>query len=349
MSLGYKMLLRKRGTGLSILAISLLVAIPASMGSVVNYINSQVEILGGLVIPSKTYIIMSKNSTLSESRVNISLEKLRAVSNKIFPQKIIQANLTGFKVRVRGISNMSFLTGIKGRTAENVDEADVGKILAKTLNISIGENITLSAKKALTVRVVGIIESKTQLDAEIVVPLETAWELSRDRSISLILIEDPKDDNQLRSILPDNLELVQAQCIRDFVRQTNLQTLSFLNAWSIAVYAAVSAASYTIATRLITESRYELTMLSALGAKKRLIFALILCYTVTVALIGSILGISLGVAGAQIASTLLRWIKNTGISPFLDPLQAFQILLLTLLSSVLGCIYPALKPGGRCL
>jgi ABC-type lipoprotein release transport system permease subunit len=145
------------------------------------------------------------------------------------------------------------------------------------------------------------------------------------------------------------LELVQAQCIRDFVQQTNLQTLSFLNAWSIAVYAAVSAASYTIATRLITESSYELTMLSALGAKKRLIFALILCYTMTVALIGSILGISLGVAGAQIASTLLRWIKNTGISPFLDPLQAFQILLLTLFSSVLGCIYPALKPGGRCL
>ena len=348
MSLGYKMLLRKRGTGLSILAISLLVAIPASMGSVVNYINSQVEILGGLVIPSKTYIIMSKNSTPSESRVNISIEKLRAVSNKIFPQKIIQANLTGFKVRVRGISNMSFLTGIKGRAAENVDEADVGKILAKTLNISIGENITLSAKKALTVRVVGIIESKTQLDAEIIVPLETAWELSGDRSISLILIEDPKDD-KIRSILPDNLELVQAQCIRDFVQQTNLQTLSFLNAWSIAVYAAVSAASYTIATRLITESSYELTMLSALGAKKRLIFALILCYTMTVALIGSILGISLGVAGAQIASTLLRWIKNTGISPFLDPLQAFQILLLTLFSSVLGCIYPALKPSGRCL
>ena len=348
MSLGYKMLLRKRGTGLSILAISLLVAIPASMSSVVNYINSQVEILGGLVIPSKTYIIMSKNSTPSESRVNISLEKLRAVSNKIFPQKIIQANLTGFKVRVRGISNMSFLTGIKGRAAENVDEADVGKILVKTLNISTGENITLSAKKALTVRVVGIIESKTQLDAEIVVPLETAWELSGDRSISLILIEDPKDD-KIRSILPDNLELVQAQCIRDFVQQTNLQTLSFLNAWSIAVYAAVSAASYTIATRLITESSYELTMLSALGAKKRLIFSLILCYTTTVALIGSILGISLGVAGAQIASTLLRWAKNTGISPFLDPLQAFQILLLTLFSSVLGCIYPALKPSGRCL
>jgi ABC-type lipoprotein release transport system permease subunit len=348
MSLGYKMLLRKRGTGLSILAISLLVAIPASMGSVVNYINSQVEILGGLVIPSKTYIIMSKNSTPSESRVNISIEKLRAVSSKIFPQKIIQANLTGFKVRVRGISNMSFLTGIKGRAAENINEADVGKILAKTLNISTGENITLSAKKALTVRVVGIIESKTQLDAEIVVPLETAWELSGDRSMSLILIEDPKDD-KIRSILPDNLELVQAQCIREFVQQTNLQTLSFLNAWSIAVYAAVSAASYTIATRLITESSYELTMLSALGAKKRLIFALILCYTTTVALIGSILGISLGVAGAQIASTLLRWIKNTGISPFLDPLQAFQILLLTLISSVLGCIYPALKPGGRCL
>jgi ABC-type lipoprotein release transport system permease subunit len=96
-----------------------------------------------------------------------------------------------------------------------------------------------------------------------------------------------------------------------------MQTVAFLNVWSIAVYAVVAAASYIAATRLITESSYELAMLTAIGAKKRLTFTLILAYTITIALLSSILGIALGIAGTQTASTMLRWIMpSVDVTPF---------------------------------
>jgi len=128
------------------------------------------------------------------------------------------------------------------------------------------------------------------------------------------------------------------------MQDMNSQTLTFLNLWSIAVYAVVAAASYVVATRLVAESSYELAMLRALGAKKRLLFKLVLTYTATTALLASILGLALGTAGTQTASTMLRWIwTNVEVNSFLEPSQALQTLLLTLASSTLGCLYPALR------
>jgi ABC-type lipoprotein release transport system permease subunit len=149
---------------------------------------------------------------------------------------------------------------------------------------------------------------------------------------------------QIAQLLPENVKIVQAQQLKEFAQQMNMQTAAFLNVWSIAVYAVVAAASYIAAARLITESSYELAMLRAIGAKKRLAFTLILAYTVTIALLGSMLGIALGTAGTQTASTMLRWIlPSVDVTPFLEAEQALQMLLLTLASSVIGCIYPALK------
>ncbi|MBC7113636.1 MAG: FtsX-like permease family protein [Candidatus Methanomethyliales bacterium] len=123
-----------------------------------------------------------------------------------------------------------------------------------------------------------------------------------------------------------------------------METLNFPNVWSIAVYAVVAAASHITATRLIVESSYELAMLTVLGVKKHLIFTLVLTYTVTVAFLGALLGIALGTAGSQTASTILRWTQpSVDVTPFLKPEQVLQTLLLTLTSSILGCIYPALK------
>ena len=51
--------------------------------------------------------------------------------------------------------------------------------------------------------------------------------------------------------------------------------------------------------------------------------ALILAYTTTVALLGSIFGIALGTTGTQVVSTVLRWMMpNVDIAPFLRVEQA---------------------------
>jgi hypothetical protein len=51
--------------------------------------------------------------------------------------------------------------------------------------------------------------------------------------------------------------------------------------------------------------------------------ALILAYTTTAALLGSIFGIALGTTGTQVVSTVLRWMMpNVDIAPFLRVEQA---------------------------
>jgi len=156
--------------------------------------------------------------------------------------------------------------------------------------------------------------------------------------------EGQKALHQIAQLLPEDAKIVQTQQLKTFAQQTNTQVATFLTIWSIAVYAAVAATSYIASTSLIIESTYELTTLRAIGAGKRLTLTLILAHTLTISSMGSILGIALGTAGTQITSTLLRWITQTiDITPFLKAEQALQTLVLTLVSSILGCVYPALK------
>jgi lipoprotein-releasing system permease protein len=193
-------------------------------------------------------------------------------------------------------------------------EANVGEVLARAFSISLGDEVGIAfGNNHAMVRVVGIFRSQTQIDAELLVPMETAnmLEGSND-TISLVEFSLKEGSNsreaisQIMKLLPENVKLVQAQQLKDFLRQMNMQTIAFLNLWSLAVYAVVMAASYIIATSLITESGYELSMLRALGAKKQLARTLVLTYAVTIAFLGSILGVALGTAGAQTASTILK-------------------------------------------
>jgi putative ABC transport system permease protein len=364
LALGCKMLLRKRGTALSILAVALLVAILASTNSIINYIDLQVQTLGRLVSPGRTYLILSRDATsIMDSRVDAEIaRKLSSLSyiECTLPQKMLTVNLTASSssrvVQIRGVEDVGgFLKArrayINGTTAKNWEEANVGEVLARALSISLGDEVNLAVgDRQVKVRVVGVFRSQTQSDAELVVPMETANRLDGNDAVSLIEFALKEGVNSLEAInritqlLPENVKLVQVQQIRGFAQQMSMQTLAFLNVWSLAVYAAIAAASYVIATRLIIESSYELAMLRALGAKKLIPLILVFTCTTTVAFIGSMLGIALGTAGAQTASTILRWIMpSVGITPFLEAEQALQTLLLTLASSILGCIYPALK------
>lgn len=59
---------------MAILAIALLVAVIASMNSVVNYVNAQSEALASLVQIGETYLVLSGNATApTDSHINAEL------------------------------------------------------------------------------------------------------------------------------------------------------------------------------------------------------------------------------------------------------------------------------------
>ena len=359
------MLLRKSGTAASILAVALLVAILASTNSVYNHVSSQVQALGRLVGPGRTYLVLSAgSSTIAESRVGLELAGvLRGLSyvESVLPQRVFTANLASSHgsraVRVRGVEDVGgFLKArgahLSGAAAENAAEANAGEVLAGVLSVSVGDELSLEVGgKEVRVKVVGVFRTRTQSDAELLVPMGTANALLGDEgTVSFIEfslkggVEGGEAVSQVTRLLGGGVKVVQVQQLKEFLQRTNAQTLAFLNAWSLIVYAVVAAASYVIATRAVAESSYELAMLRAVGASRGRIFALILAYVAAIAFLGSILGIALGVVGAQAASTALRWAgRGVEVSPFMELQQAFSTLLLALASSILGCLYPAFK------
>ncbi len=357
------MLLRKSGASRTILVIALLVAILASTNAIVNYLNLQSELLARLVSPRGTYLILSSNSTaITDSKLNVSLtEKLANLRcfNYVLPQRLLAANLTtdsgSFTVRVRGVEDIEvFLKAreakLKGEIAKNW-EVIAGEVLARAFSISTGDEVSIAVgDKLIKVKVVGIFRSRTQSDAELIAPMQTLNSLTEDENtVSFIEFSlkrgiSPETVSQIAQFLPENVKLVQAQQLEEFTRQMNIQTLSFLKAWSLAVYAVVAAASYIVATRLVIEFSYEFTVLRGLGAKKGLIFMLILSYIAVLTIFSSILGVTIGTVGVQVTSSLLRWIlPSLDLTPFIEAKQVAQIVLFTTTFSILGSVYPALK------
>jgi putative ABC transport system permease protein len=140
------------------------------------------------------------------------------------------------------------------------------------------------------------------------------------------------------------VEVVEVQQLAAFAVDVNSQILSFLNLWSVVVYVVVVAASYIVASRLIAEASYELAMIKTLGGKRQFLFQIVLTHTVVVALFGSILGLAIGLAGAQVVSTGVRWVwSNMQVTPFLEASQSLQIISIAFVASIVGCFYPALK------
>jgi len=362
-ALSYKMLFRKGGTASSILAIALLVAIIASMNSVINHVNSQTEAFVGLSNIGGTYLILSENSnSIADSKIETELaDQLNGIADIKYtiPQKIFTATLTAspgnHTVLIRGVENVTIFLKLRrahvnGTTAKNETEANVGEILARSISINLGDeaNLTIS-NNSIKVKIVGTVRTLTQTDAELIVPTEFLDHLTGNNGkVSLIEFALKENVNgeeaisRITGLLPKDVKVVKAQQPNEFMQDMNSQTLTFLSLWSLTVYAVVAAASYVVATRLIVESSYELAMIRALGAKKRLLFTLVLTDIAAVTLLGSILGVALGTTGTQTASTMLGWMwTSVEVNPFLEPSQALQTLLLTLASSTLGCLFPA--------
>jgi ABC-type lipoprotein release transport system permease subunit len=205
-------------------------------------------------------------------------------------------------------------------------------------------------------KIVGVVRSQGQLDNEVLVSLETANTLASDGDVSFIEFSFKNGvDRQealagLSALLPVDVEVVKVQQTAAFLQQSNGEILNFLSVWSLTVYFVVAAASYVVSTRLAVESEYELVTLKAIGVKRRRVFALFFSYTVVLALVGAFLGLAFGVVGTQVSSTVLGWFwQGVQVEPFLEPFQVGQILALSVVFSVVGCVYPAFKGTQRSL
>ena len=362
--LAFKMLFRKKGTASAIIAIALLIALLASVNALVNNINAQTTLITKLASSGETYLVTSENSTsISDSKIQPNLidqiknnPDIKYATAQQTIQATLKTNTGNYAVTIKGVDDIqAFLknnrASING-TISKENQANIGIILAKLTSVNKNDLLNLTiGDQSTQLKTTAITQANQQSDTQITMPLSSLQAITQENSgISLIefSLKDPQKANKvlenLTQTLPTNIKITSLQQVPTFAQDINNQTATFINVWSIAIYTVVIAASYVIASRAINEARYELYTLRTIGARRKTTLSLIITYTLTITLAGSVVGLSLGIVGTQTASTLVRWLwGNALLSPFLNVNQALEIFLLAFAASFIGCIYPAIK------
>jgi ABC-type lipoprotein release transport system permease subunit len=365
--LNIKLLFRKKSAVAAVLALALLVAIVASMNAIVNFVNFQSSAVGQLASVGDKYLVVSKNCTSLMSS-HVGRETVNALNcseiNSFSGQRVfncgVQTSSGNYTTILFAVENLTGYLQVQsaylnGSVPKSSGEADIGMLFAETSSLDKDDYAVVTVgNDSLTVKIVGVTRTQSQLDSEIIVPIQTTDCLTVNGDFSFVEfrlkagVDKQETINRIAALLPNDVEVVKVQQTTLFLKQSTDETLNFLAVWSITVYVLVSTASYVISTRLIVESDPDLAILKAIGAKRRDIFTMVFTYTAATAVAGSVLGISLGVVGTQIASTVLRFVwHNAAVTPYLELNQIGQILLLSFVFSMLGCIYPALKSTQR--
>lgn len=329
------------------------------MTAIVNFIDAQSSALGQLASVGDRFLVVNANSSaLSGSHLTAAVTEafnhtdFRYISAQRLTDVSFESARGNFSVKQRELGNFSSYlkaqsAAVNGSVAKFEGECNVGVLLAKTASIGKGDNVTVhTADSDLSLKVVGIVTSYTQLDSELLLPLQN----NNAADVSFVEFSLKATANRTETLtrlanrLPADAQVVKVQQTATFLEASTGEVHGFLAVWSGVVYVLVAASSYVVCARLVGESEYELSMLKALGAKNRHLFTTVFGYVALVGLVGAVVGVSLGVVGTQVAAAGLRWFwQNVSVTPFLGAAQMGWVIGLSLLFSLLGSLYPAVK------
>lgn len=227
--------------------------------------------------------------------------------------------------------------------------------LAERLDVGLNDSVELSAGSNITeARIVGIIQpdnnaSRQALDDIVITDIASAQEIvgleGRINRIDLILSDD-FDTSQISDLLPDGVSLIDVnkgsaldQMIAAF--EINLQALSLL-ALVVGLFLIYNTVTFSVVQR-----RKVIGILRSVGATKAQIFVFILGEAFLLGLIGTVLGMGLGIIfgrGAvvlvsQTISDLYFTVNVQSIS--IDPFSLIKAVGIGLFASVAAAILPS--------
>jgi putative ABC transport system permease protein len=215
----------------------------------------------------------------------------------------------------------------------------ISRTLADRFDLSAGDEVMVQAEgQSVTVRIIGILTpadsvSEQALDTLVLTDIATAQEiLGRPGFISRIdlILPDDYDTTVIEAILPGGVSLTTPQARAGAVEQMtaafelNLQALSLL-ALVVGVFLIYNTVTFSVVQR-----RPVIGILRALGTTRRQVFLLILGEALLLGIIGSVLGMALGILFgrgavglvAQTVSDLYFTVNVRGVA--VDPLTLLK-------------------------
>ncbi|MDQ7025713.1 MAG: FtsX-like permease family protein [Anaerolineae bacterium] len=234
----------------------------------------------------------------------------------------------------------------------------ISQALADELNVKPGESITLNiGSERHTIRVIGLLRpedrlSQQALDNLLLTDIATAQEITasvgRISRIDLILNDEANLD-AIRDILPVNATLTSVQESGSALAQMteafeiNLQALSLL-AVIVGIFLIYNTVTFSVVQR-----RPVIGILRSLGATKDQIFAFIIGEAVILGLIGTVLGMGLGIIFGRFTVGIVSQTINdlyfslTVNTVAVSPLSLLKGVFLGILASTGAAIVPSVE------
>jgi ABC-type antimicrobial peptide transport system permease subunit len=336
LSVAVKLLLRQsERTTISILMLVPVVALLVSSNMVTSGYLQQAAGSVSLVQPSSAYLAYQPGSVTPWSS-SISYDAFvriqqsgagAAVPLLSFPSVVSdglkRANLsvlaTNMTVFVAARNSLVF-----GNVAEAGSQADAGAIVAKALDIKVGDLLTVDAfSRTQTLTIVGILNSTDQSDTGLILPLSSSWTLWPQTADKISYVEFSSSDANVVSGISGNMTVIREQGIDQIARSFNTQTANLLTSWTYVLFALAAAAALAAASRVVTEVSQEYDTIRAIGARLSTARTVVLYELVLISGTSVLVGVAAGIVSTSILGTLLKAIDGVPLFPSINPVQLF--------------------------
>jgi putative ABC transport system permease protein len=222
----------------------------------------------------------------------------------------------------------------------------LGRVLALNLGKKAGDELDVAGEKF---RVLGVYESDSLFESgAMVVPLVALQRMmGREGQVTGFVIEARSSDAAAIAALRKRIEAeipgVAATPARDYVQRDVQIRLVKVMAWATTVVALVLGSVGMLNTMIMAvfERTQEIGVLRALGWRRSRVLRLILGESVCLGFFSAAIGMVLALVGLR--ALMLAPTARGFIDPNLPPAVLFFGLLLGLLLSVLGGVYPAVR------
>jgi ABC-type lipoprotein release transport system permease subunit len=338
LSVAFKLLLRhSERTAITVLMLVPIVALLISSNMVTSGYLQQATASVDLVQLSNAYLAYQTGSTTpsSSSMSYGSFVRIQdsgatgAVPLLSFPA-VVTDGMNSANTSVLATNMTAFFTSrhpiLYGKPALTASQVDAGAIIAKILDIKVGDLVTVDAfSQTRSLTVVGILNSTDQSDTGLILLLPSSWALWPQTASKISYVEFVSNDQGVVSSISSNMTVIREQGIDQIARSFDSQTSSLLTNWTYVLFALAAAAAIAAASRVITEVSQEYDTIRALGARRSTARALVFYEFLIVSGISALIGVSAGIVSTSILGTLFKAIDGLPLAPSISPTQLVTV------------------------
>ena len=342
--------------GIAVGVASLVALMSITLGMKVKVENILAETLGlAVTLSSKTALVPTSLVTVVREIPGV-VDAYPVIEHAVITEKALQPAILEGVPPEKLLDLFPSLEVKEGRVFRRDGEGVlITSKLAERLNVGVGDAIEVSPRStgaaSRKYRVLGIVEVGLSFGEMgfVIMPLRDAQELcDRPGYASAIVIKVASKElispvaEALRKMFPEARVIEPKQVAMQISKVMNVINATLLSIASISLVVAALSVMNTI-TMVVRERMREIGILKALGAQRHHVLAIFLSEALLLSLMGGLVGVALGVTGAQAVSSGLVRFMGMELRPVVDPLILTEGLGVAVLVGVAAGFQPAWK------